>query len=36
MPIKKITLTNLQTGNQVAAEFKDDVRIFMNTYSKIE
>lgn len=36
MPIKKITLTNLQTGNQVAAEFKDDVRLFMNTYSKIE
>lgn len=36
MPIKKITLTNLQTGNQVAAEFKDDVRLSMNTYSKIE
>ena len=36
MPIKKITFTNLQTGNQVAAEFKDDVRLSMNTYSKIE
>ena len=36
MPIKKITFTNLQTGNQVAAEFKDDVRLVMNAYSKIE
>ena len=36
LPIKRIALSNLQTGNQVAVEFEDYARIFMNASSKIE